>query len=483
MICAGVSTSSAQYLDFRKYAWEIFDTATSELPNNYITELLVDRSNALWVSTSGSHVFQIKEGGRWEHSESSYWMSRSWLNSWDEFNRGRFWIAGEYGYILNYTPGYQKWDTLSLPNKQTRIIRSNEKGVLLLGCNGPNSSSNLYQIINGKAIPMNDRMEEVMSIWIEDNGNALVAFKKGLYRYRMRSDGTYREDPKKLSDLPFYEVVVDNNDKIWATCMSDGLLHAYSSGEWHTYKGGPRELYVSYKGKETYVGYNLLLLPDNRIVMSTQFKPGIAVFDGDVWKEYIPPLKNQRDAINRLALGPDGSIWCGTSQNGLAVFRPAELIKPRRNRKRYRDSLEAVKDTTPIVFTDPPSDGSYIPYIPDPKRKVRTNQSIAVFDDSIMVRIWDSQKVDGDTVSIYMNGKPIMYYQALTAKQDTFWLKLKEGSNELLLYAHNLGSIPPNTVTIVITLGKKVLNVDLNSDLNTCERLLIRRRRKDGSGY
>jgi len=99
------------------------------------------------------------------------------------------------------------------------------------------------------------------------------------------------------------------------------------------------------------------------------------------------------------------------------------------------------------------------------------------------VRVWDSQKIDGDTISLYCNGVPLLKYRPLTAKQDTFWFKLNEGENEMLLYAHNLGSIPPNTATIIIILGNKVLNAELNSDLGTCERLMIRRRRKDGSAY
>ncbi len=483
LLLAGLSMAQAQYLDFRKYAWEIFDTATSEIPHNHVSELLVDGSNSIWVSTAGSHAFQILEGGRWEHVPANRWMTKSWLNSWEEINRGRFWIAGEFGYVLNYTSAYQKWDTLSVPGKQTRIVRGNDKGGILLGCNGPNNSPNLYQIINGRAISMTDRFEEVMSIFIEDNGNALVAFKKGLYRYRMRSDGTYRDDPKKLSDLAFYEVAVDGNGKIWATCYTDGYLHAYDNGGWYTYKGGPRELYVNYQGRETYVSYNLMILPDNRVLISTQYKPGIAVFDGEVWKEYIPPLKNQRDVIKRLALGPDGSIWCGTSENGLAVFRPASLIKPRPERKRYKDTLTKSQDSLPPMVLEPPVEGSSIPYIPDPTRKVRTNQHIAIFEDSIFLRIWDSQVVDGDTISLYLNGKPIHFYKELTAVQDTFWLQLKEGNNEILLYAHNLGRIPPNTVTMVILYGKKYLNVNLNSDLETCERILIRRRRRDGNGY
>lgn len=478
MLLAGLTIARAQYLEFQKYAWEIFDTSNSEIPHNHVSELLVDRGNSIWVSTAGSHALQIIEGGRWEHVPSNYWMNRSWLNSWEEINRGRFWVAGEFGYLLNYTVAYQKWDTLSIPGKQTRIVRGNDLGGVLVGCNGPNNSSNLYQIINNKPVSLGDRFEEVLSIFIESDGSALVAYKKGLYRYKMRSDGTYKDNPKKLSDFAFYEVAVDGNGKLWATCLTDGFLHAYENGEWRIYKNGPRDLYIEYNGKETYVSYNLMVLPDNRIIISTQFKPGIAVFDGEIWREYIPPLKNTRDVIKRLALGPDGSIWCGTADNGLAVFRPSHLIKPRPKRVRLRDTLTRQRDSLPPMVYEPPSEGSTIPYIPDPKRRVKTNQYIDIEEDSVIVRIWDSQVVDDDTISLYLNGEVIHEYKRLSAEKDTFVIALKEGENELLLFAHNLGSIPPNTVTMLVVYGKKYVRLNLYADMMTSERIIIRHKKK-----
>lgn len=477
-LLAGLSLARAQYLEFQKYAWEIFDTSNSEIPHNHVSELLVDRGNSIWVSTAGSHAFQVIEGGRWEHVPTNFWMNRSWLNSWEEINRGRFWVAGEFGYILNYTVAYQKWDTTNIPGKQTRIVRGNDLGGVLVGCNGPNNSPNLYQLINNKPVPMGDRFEEVLSIFIESDGNALVAFKKGLYRYKMRSDGTYKDDPKKLSDFAFYEVAVDGNGKLWATCLTDGFLHSYEKGEWHIYKNGPRELYIDYNGKETYVSYNLMVLPDNRIIISTQFKPGIAVFDGEVWREYMPPLKNTRDVIKRLALGPDGSIWCGTSENGLAVFRPSYLIKPRPKRIRHRDTLTRTRDSLPPMVYEMPSEGSTIPYIPDPHRRVKTNQYIDIAEDSVVIRIWDSQVVDDDTISLYLNGEVIHEYKRLSARQDTFVISLAEGENEILLFAHNLGSIPPNTVTMLVVYGKKHIRLNLYADMMTSERIIIRHKKK-----
>ena len=476
------TAARAQYLDFNKYGWQYFDTSNSEIPSNYVTDVYLDNDQSIWVSTTSEPLIHIFNGGRWEDVAKTGLAVNWWMNDWCQTGYGKYLIAGKSDYLLFFHFGYQQYDTIAIPNETPSVLETNEQGVVLVGCVG-SPTHNLYQMGNNrKPESLNDRYGDVFAIWIENNGDALVAFKQGLYRFKQRSDGTYAPKGKQVSDKAFYDVVVDDNGVIWATCMEDGYLHSYD-GDWHIYKGGPRDLYCNYQGETRYVANKLLLLDDGRILVSTLYNTGIAVFNGVYWKAYKPELKVQGDGINRMVLGPDGSIWCGTTKNGLAVFRPAILIKPRKKRVRRQLIPEESSDSLQALYEEPAKEGNGVPYIPDPVRKVKTHLSFTTFEDSVMVRVWDSQKIDGDTISLYCNGVARLKYQPLTAKQDTFYLSLTEGDNEILLYAHNLGSIPPNTATIVIVHGSKVLNVDLSSDLNTCERLLIRRRRKDGSSY
>lgn len=474
----------AQYLEFNKYAWQLFDTSNSEVPSNYVTDLFIDDEEAIWVSTTAAPLVKIHQGGRWEDVAKSGHASSWWMNDWTQTNRGRYIIAGQYGYLLFFNFAYNQFDTLGIPKESPSKVESNDAGVVLVGCvGGPGSTHNLYQIIEGRKVEsLNDRFGDVFCIYIQNDGDALVAFKDGLYRYKKNGDGSYSQKPKKLSDNTFYEVAQDGDGVIWGTCQNDGYLHRYD-GEWAVIKGGPRDLLTNYGGKERYVAHNLLILPDGRILISTQFNPGIAVYNGEFWHGYKPELKEPNDMISRVEVGPDGSIWCATSKNGIAVFRPAVLIKPRKKRVRKKEEIEELPDSAALVYKTPVEDGKSPAYIPDRSRKVITRQSLVTFEDSILVKVWDSQKVDGDTISLYCNGKALINHQPLTAKKDSFWFKLTEGENEMLLYAHNLGAIPPNTVTIIIQMGNKVLNSELNSDLNTCERIVIRRRRKDGSAY
>jgi len=45
-----------------------------------------------------------------------------------------------------------------------------------------------------------------------------------------------------------------------------------------------------------------------------------------------------------------------------------------------------------------------------------------------------------------------------------FRIKLRPGSNILVMYAENLGTIPPNTAAVVIKDGRRKRNVNLVSD-------------------
>ncbi len=92
----------------------------------------------------------------------------------------------------------------------------------------------------------------------------------------------------------------------------------------------------------------------------------------------------------------------------------------------------------------------------------------------ISIYVWDHGRQDGDIVSIYLNGKPVLSKYYLTYWKKEIKIKVDPNKpNDLFLYAHNLGDAPPNTVSIKITDGKTSENIILNSDLKRCEAVLI----------
>ena len=82
------------------------------------------------------------------------------------------------------------------------------------------------------------------------------------------------------------------------------------------------------------------------------------------------------------------------------------------------------------------------------------------------VDLYDDGDVDGDIVSVYYNGKPILSNKKLTGKPLTISLTAdpEKTENELLIYAENEGNIPPNTALMIVTDGTTRTEVRVTSD-------------------
>src|SRR6187399_388330 len=72
---------------------------------------------------------------------------------------------------------------------------------------------------------------------------------------------------------------------------------------------------------------------------------------------------------------------------------------------------------------------------------------IPITGDSIELSFYDNAEIDGDSISLFLNNKLIFQHIRLTAVAYTIKLPVNElnESNELVMVAENLGSIPPNT--------------------------------------
>lgn len=98
-------------------------------------------------------------------------------------------------------------------------------------------------------------------------------------------------------------------------------------------------------------------------------------------------------------------------------------------------------------------------------RKVNVQQTIEITKPEFQVDLYDNGDIDGDSVTVYFNGQVVIGKQKLTDKPITIKLKANPNlANELVMYANNLGSIPPNTALMKVTAGDKTYEVRLESD-------------------
>jgi len=115
------------------------------------------------------------------------------------------------------------------------------------------------------------------------------------------------------------------------------------------------------------------------------------------------------------------------------------------------------------------------------KRFTKSDESVYFETDSLLLTLYDNGEVDGDTVTVLMNGNIIFSKVGLTTKANskTIYIASNMDSVKLVMYAESLGEIPPNTGLMVVTDGEKKYDVRFSADLKTNSAIVFRRKRKE----
>ena len=97
-------------------------------------------------------------------------------------------------------------------------------------------------------------------------------------------------------------------------------------------------------------------------------------------------------------------------------------------------------------------------------RTIDLKKTITVDSPKIKLQFYDDAEIDGDTITVFVNNKLLLYRQRLTEKPIDVYFNAFPGTEyELVMYADNLGTIPPNTALMVVTAGDQKLDVYLSS--------------------
>ncbi|MES2773265.1 MAG: insulinase family protein [Bacteroidota bacterium] len=99
-------------------------------------------------------------------------------------------------------------------------------------------------------------------------------------------------------------------------------------------------------------------------------------------------------------------------------------------------------------------------------RKVDVQKLLELPDAAFTVDVYDNGDIDGDIITLYYNGQQVLSKQPLTDKPVSIKLMIddKKDKNELVMFADNLGSTPPNTALAIITSGGQRFEVRISSD-------------------
>ena len=116
----------------------------------------------------------------------------------------------------------------------------------------------------------------------------------------------------------------------------------------------------------------------------------------------------------------------------------------------------------------------------DKDKRTTVNQQTVYFkSDSLQLALYDNGEVDGDTVSVLLNGKLIIEKQRLAtnAVRKTIFIDQQTDSVQLLMYAENLGTIAPNTGLLVVKDGRDTYEIRFSGDLQKNAAIIFRRKK------
>ncbi len=134
--------------------------------------------------------------------------------------------------------------------------------------------------------------------------------------------------------------------------------------------------------------------------------------------------------------------------------------------KRYKAQVESLNNNTPPPVASNDKKPVATALTAYDGRAVRDIKTINIKNKKISVDLYDDGDIDNDIVSVYFNGVAVVSKKTLSTNPLSLNLTIEPGKpNELILFAENLGTIPPNTALMIINDGSTRHEVRLSSDM------------------
>jgi hypothetical protein len=170
---------------------------------------------------------------------------------------------------------------------------------------------------------------------------------------------------------------------------------------------------------------------------------------------YVAHIQRQVAFSTRLSAGADTTFATATHDHLALVIRFHLGLK--------RPAL-TVPPAPPVAYAG---------------RVADTLTTIQATKSRITLWLWDNAEYDGDTISVFVNGRPVLVGHALTHGRYKLKVDVVPGENALLMVAHNEGRVPPNTASALVRAGKGRQRLLFTTSLQKSQVLCIVRGRGD----
>ncbi|WP_207427768.1 hypothetical protein [Pedobacter sp. SYSU D00535] len=260
--------------------------------------------------------------------------------------------------------------------------------------------------------------------------------------------GKLTQDPGGYSDLYNFDLYLNQGKKLW--------------GESDAYIDRIVKVKIRLEGKV--LGDSVLLAEKLLGIEEERMPPG-----------YITCIKTLR--LKYLHAGSAEYLlgtWDGFDKLDYSPCPPGQIVLAR-----SRSHLQQFFDGggfggAPLIATTTVPLPEFTPMFQE--TEIKKLSEIQVSKRELEFRLNDYLKEDNDTVSVYFNRNLIAGKQKISKKPFKFKLTIADGSglNEVLLFAENLGHIPPNTSQLLIIDGNKTHRLLIESDKQKTAAVYLR---------
>ncbi len=199
-----------------------------------------------------------------------------------------------------------------------------------------------------------------------------------------------------------------------------------------------------------------------------------------IWNPSVKKIEQElighQSAVNGYAFGEgDSTLFTASNDLSLKIWktRVDTVILP-----------DAPKKISEKKNSTPPQEVLRAPVNPDVKmlpknipshvrdRTVIKTETIKMKNQDVDVFIFDNHIIDGDTLSIFFNGEWVLKNYGVKKEKKKITLHLLENTNNfMVLFAENLGTIPPNSAEVLFIENKQKRYITLNSDMSQCSAI------------
>jgi hypothetical protein len=152
---------------------------------------------------------------------------------------------------------------------------------------------------------------------------------------------------------------------------------------------------------------------------------------------------------------------------------------------KFVHGLSFVKVKRPVVKKPPantkkPGATAAVRELKPGERKIQKVSEIFFSNDSLQLSFYDNGTIDGDTITMVLNGKIIAEKIKLTTNAYRIMIPAKinvDDSLLLVMHAESLGLIPPNTGLLVIMDGATRHEIRFEGDMQKSSAVVLRKKR------